>query len=215
MKYCSKCGYANNDEVTYCSCCGASLQIKKPEVVINNSTKRCSNCGNENNSNSRFCARCGKELDENNQSNGENYKYCSKCGSRIFKGDSFCLNCGRPVDQANTDVKQKNSKNDGLGVAAKVLSILSCVGIGLVTLIWIFAMIVLFLFEDSGDTILIAVPLGIYTIIFLALFIVDISLTISLCRKLDSGDQISTGFKIAILLVVNLIAGVLLLCREE
>lgn len=40
-------------------------------------------------------------------------------------------------------------------------------------------------------------------------------ITISICGKLKRGEHIGTGLKIAALLFVNLIGGILLLCRSD
>lgn len=42
-----------------------------------------------------------------------------------------------------------------------------------------------------------------------------IPMTISLSRKINNGEKISTGFKICVLLFVNLVAGILLLCASD
>ncbi len=41
-----------------------------------------------------------------------------------------------------------------------------------------------------------------------------IPITVSIFKKLDSGEPISTGLKVAALLLVNLIAGICLLCSD-
>ncbi len=40
-------------------------------------------------------------------------------------------------------------------------------------------------------------------------------ITISICGKLKRGESIGTGLKVAALLFVNLIGGILLLCRSD
>lgn len=40
-------------------------------------------------------------------------------------------------------------------------------------------------------------------------------ITISICNKLKSGEPISTGLKVCALLFVNMIGGILLLCRSD
>ncbi len=42
-----------------------------------------------------------------------------------------------------------------------------------------------------------------------------IPMTISINKKLEKGEPISTGFKVCTLIFVSLIAGILLLCRSE
>ena len=42
-----------------------------------------------------------------------------------------------------------------------------------------------------------------------------IPMTVSIFRKLNSGEPIGTGLKVCTLLFVNLVAGILLLCMED
>ncbi len=42
-----------------------------------------------------------------------------------------------------------------------------------------------------------------------------IPITVSIFRKLNSGEAIGTGLKVCTLLFVNLVAGILLLCMED
>lgn len=214
MKYCSKCGYANNDELTYCSCCGASLQIKKPEVVIDNTTKCCPKCGFQARGNEKFCASCGGLLDESSGTTGRGYKYCSKCGNQLFEEAVICVKCGCSVGNTNGYSNQKSSSDSGLAIAAKVLSIITCVGLGIFTIMWTYISIMAFAFAGSEEYEVLAV-LGIYGLVLLIILVVDICMTVSLCRKLKNKEPIGIGFKICMLLFVNMIAGILLLCMKE
>ncbi len=40
-------------------------------------------------------------------------------------------------------------------------------------------------------------------------------MTLSYCRKIESGEPISVGFKVCTLLFVNIIAGILMLCDKD
>jgi len=40
-------------------------------------------------------------------------------------------------------------------------------------------------------------------------------ITLSICRKMENNESISTGLKVCALLFVNLIAGILLICTDE
>lgn len=42
-----------------------------------------------------------------------------------------------------------------------------------------------------------------------------IPMTVSYSRKIESGETVSTGFKVCTLLFVNLIAGILMLCDND
>ena len=103
--------------------------------------------------------------------------FCNNCGSQTMNGATFCTNCGASINPYATT----NQGSDGLGIAAKIFLIISCVaqGVFLLPLAWC------------------------------------LPITISICKKLNSGEPISVGLKICALLFVNTIAGILLLCRSE
>ena len=42
-----------------------------------------------------------------------------------------------------------------------------------------------------------------------------IPMTISLSKKMESGEKVTTGFKVCVLLFVNMISGILLLCDND
>lgn len=61
-------------------------------------------------------------------------KYCTKCGKEIMEEAVICPSCGCKVESA----KAENKPVSGLGIAAKVLMIISCVATGwlLIPLAW-------------------------------------------------------------------------------
>lgn len=62
-------------------------------------------------------------------------KYCSKCGNVISLGQKFCSNCGN-VDETFEPVTGSNTKtNGGLNVAAFVVSLVSLITCGAISLI--------------------------------------------------------------------------------
>ena len=108
--------------------------------------------------------------------------FCKNCGAQLNDGATFCQSCGAKIGEEVTTTANRGS--DGLGIAAKVFMIISCVSyaisiVGLIALIWV------------------------------------LPITISVSKKIKSGEKIGTGLKIAVLLLVNTIAGILLLCRKE
>lgn len=105
-------------------------------------------------------------------------KYCSKCGKEIMDEAFICPGCGCKV---NGESMGKAIPVSGLGIAAKVFMIISCIATGwlLLPLAW------------------------------------NIPMTVSLSKKLDNHEPISTGFKVCVLLFSNLIAGILLLCMKD
>ena len=62
-------------------------------------------------------------------------KYCSKCGNVISLGQKFCSNCGN-IDETFEPVTGSNAKtNGGLNVAAFVVSLVSLITCGAISLI--------------------------------------------------------------------------------
>ena len=61
--------------------------------------------------------------------------------------------------------------------------------------------------------------LMIISTVFMGLYIIPLAwcipMTISYSKKLESGEPISTGFKVCTLLFVNLISGILMLCDKD
>lgn len=214
MKYCTKCGYENSDELTYCSNCGAILESKKPEVVIDNTVKHCKKCGYETKGDAEYCIYCGEPFGEK-PSNEQQFKYCAKCGNKLSENAVYCTICGSKFGEPDYWTKHKESNKSGLGLAAKILCIISSVCVGFFGLIYVIAMgIGLGVASQEGEY-AVVIPLFMFIIIFIAICIVSISMTVSLCRRLKNNQTIGTGFKICILLLVNLIAGILLLCMDE
>lgn len=68
-------------------------------------------------------------------------KFCSKCGKELLDEAIICPNCGCQVGVIKSPTKDANA---GLGLAAKVLMIISCVAFGwaLIPLAWMIPMTV-------------------------------------------------------------------------
>ena len=118
-------------------------------------------------------------------------KYCTNCGSPLAEGMNFCGNCGVPVAGQTAETATRVYEPPYYDAPPR---------------------------RDDGLVTVIKVFLILGCISFGALLIPlawCIPMTVSIFRKLDSGEPISTGLKVCTLLFVNLIAGILLLCLPE
>lgn len=126
-------------------------------------------------------------------------KFCSHCGAEINDDAVICMNCGCQVDGADTQEQDPGvaKTNQNLGTAAKVFYILTMVACAFNAVIYL--------------------PLGylVYALCLLIPLAWVIPMFVVLNKKLKNGEPIGTGFKVCSLLFVNLIAGILLLCRKE
>ena len=114
-------------------------------------------------------------------------KYCQSCGKQIDDDATFCPNCGA---QASNGGVQQTSKN--------TVYVRPDNGV-----LWQVA----FVFMILG-----CVFLGLCVIISLAW---TIPMTVYANNKVKAGEPLGTGFKVCVLLFVSMIAGILLLCRQE
>lgn len=150
-------------------------------------------------------------------------KYCTHCGAEIDENAEICRNCGCRVEgaKAATNQTDNSSKSDDvLGKAAKVFMILSIVAIVLGAL---FNLIIAggvnllngtneFTEEELGMAQTMYIILAVCELIALAWVI---PMTISVSRRVKNCEPIGTGFKVCVLIFVNIISGILLLCRKE
>lgn len=114
-------------------------------------------------------------------------KYCKNCGEKLDDDAKFCPKCGEKVGELKQTVQTtQNTQNNSSS-------------------------------QDSLGTV--AFVFMILSCVFLGLYLIPliwcIPMTVCLNRQLKSGEPISVGFKICILIFVSLIAGILLLCRNE
>lgn len=123
-------------------------------------------------------------------------KFCQKCGKEIADEAVICPGCGCAVEGAAKP--QASGGNDGLAVAAKVFLILGCITDG-----WLYLLHIIFF---GG--------LAIFLVPFLPLAWC-LPITISICGRMKRNEPVGTGLKVCALLFVNLIAGILLLCRND
>jgi hypothetical protein len=194
MKFCSRCGKELFDEAVVCVGCGCAVPNNNHMVQtpIFNERK------------TKFCAHCGKEIDQD-------AVVCLGCGCSVSNQEYYPA----PEVVNNFDIYEKVSPS-GLKTASIILIRI------FITLRAIAAIILIgyLLALHTGDPELL--PLGylfLYFLPSLAMTIVplawSIPMGIILVRKTRNGEPISTGFKVCILLFVDLIAGILLLCDKD
>ena len=118
-------------------------------------------------------------------------KYCTNCGSPLTEGMNFCGNCGVPVAGQAAETATRVYEPPYYDAPPRRDD-------GLVTVAKVFL-------------ILGCIGFG----VFLIPLAWCIPITVSIFRKLRSGEEIGVGLKVCTLLFVNLIAGILLLCMED
>ena len=118
-------------------------------------------------------------------------KYCTNCGSPLAEGMNFCGNCGVPVAGQAAETAERVYEPPYYDAPRQRDD-------GLVTVAKVFL-------------ILGCIGFG----VFLIPLAWCIPITVSIFRKLNSGEEIGAGLKVCALLFVNLIAGILLLCLPE
>ena len=114
-------------------------------------------------------------------------------------------------------MSENNNNGKTLLIVALVFMILSCVSTALTALIYAVAPSILTeALSSYGDTSIIEASFSIgYIIGCLIPLAWQIPMTVVVGKKMKTGEQIGTGFKVCVLLFVNIIAGILLLCRQE
>ena len=117
-------------------------------------------------------------------------KYCTNCGSPLAEGMNFCGNCGVPVGGQAAEAERVYEPPYYDAPRRR--------DDGLVTVIKVF---------------LILGCIGCGALLIPLAWCIPI--TVSIFRKLNSGEEIGTGLKVCALLFVNMIAGILLLCLPE
>ncbi len=119
-------------------------------------------------------------------------RYCTNCGRPLGETSNFCENCGAPVAGREAERAAVPAYDPPVYEAPVRRDDAMC--------------IVVKVFLILG-----CITFG-WALIPLAWCI---PMTVSIFRKLNSGEPIGTGLKVCTLLFVNLIAGILLLCMED
>jgi len=119
-------------------------------------------------------------------------KYCTNCGAPLGEASNFCEHCGAPV------MGREAQRAEVLVYEAPFRDAPPRRDDGMVTVVKVFLIL-----GCVGFGCLL-IPLA-----------WCIPITVSIFRKLNDGEPIGAGLKVAALLLVNLIAGILLLCMED
>jgi len=113
-------------------------------------------------------------------------KYCTNCGNEMQDGEAFCSRCGKPADgQVAPAPVQSAPMKDDQATLNTVIKVFMIIGC------------------------------IINACYFLIPLLWCVPMTISAFKKMERGERIGTGFKVCTLLFVNLIAGILLVIRNE
>ena len=161
-------------------------------------------------------------------------RVCPNCKTSNFDVDTKCTKCGCPLrlnpsekviafpqnsaDENTVFVKTKVNETNGLKRVAKAFMIVSCVCYAvyfvLILAMWIFSIALynsteIFEFEIGAITSLLVM------ILYLPRVIIPICMTNSYSYKIASGKNVGVGFKIATLLFVSVISGILMLCDND
>ena len=119
-------------------------------------------------------------------------RYCTNCGSPLGEASNFCEHCGAPV------MGREAQRAEVLVYEAPFRDAPPRRDDGMVTVVKVFLILGCIGFGC------LLIPLA-----------WCIPITVSIFRKLNDGEPIGAGLKVAALLLVNLIAGILLLCMED
>lgn len=122
--------------------------------------------------------------------------FCKNCGKEVNDNAVVCVHCGCAIAQPATGTA---NKSNGLSIAIKIFMILGCIAAPLT------------FFTSVG------VYWGILVTLLVSLIPLcwTIPMTVHAFRKLNRNEPIGTGFKVCTLLFCSLVAGILLLCRNE
>ena len=159
-------------------------------------------------------------------------RICKHCGTKNFDIATTCEKCGQLVETPLDPVLERVGKleyvagavhkNNGVCVAAKVFLILRCVGSGLLALcsflLWLISLVAVEmyagLFSGSGIEFYLAFVFW-YFLISLIITVAGIWVTVHYCRETNAGRDVSVTFKVCILLLIDFIAGILMLCDAQ
>ena len=158
-------------------------------------------------------------------------KTCSICGTKNFDVDKFCTRCKNPLDDDlvvktvvdKTDnnvvykVVSKRSELSGVAIAAKVFWIISLVYTAIVAVSYLafwFVSIIASAFDGMGMACIFAIAALVPFLVAMLVFVFKFSMYRHYIDKKIEGKSVGIGFKIVVLLFIDLIAGVLLFCDE-
>lgn len=117
--------------------------------------------------------------------------YCKYCGNHLDENAMFCSRCGHSINDNQTSTEETKT-----GEVAQSQTNNNNSALGTVAKILMIITCVIY---------------GIYLIPLAWM----LPMTITLCKKIDNNDNISTGFKVCTLIFCNTIVGILLLCMNQ
>jgi hypothetical protein len=127
--------------------------------------------------------------------------YCHKCGNEISENEMYCKMCGTRVikDTEETTIYEGNDPNNMYGGTSfyRVSSKSESNGLKIAAKVFL----------------ILGAVVTLYTIWFS--FIWSIPMIIIYFNKVKKGEKIGIGFKIASMLLVSMIGGILMLCDKE
>ncbi len=127
--------------------------------------------------------------------------YCQKCGNEISENEMYCKMCGTRVikDTEETTIYEGNDPNNMYGGTSfyRVSSKSESNGLKIAAKVFL----------------ILGAVVTLYTIWFS--FIWSIPMIIIYFNKVKKGEKIGIGFKIASMLLVSMIGGILMLCDKE
>ena len=166
-------------------------------------------------------------------------KYCPHCGKEVLDEAVICPNCGCRTDYTAEASKTQSSRNKVLGTIAKILMLIQTISCGIAAIGMIITSIVLSItggivsgaIENGTASVPVAPDgsapnpeivfsiLGVYFVVLAIAYLISLAwcipMTITTWRKLQRRENMGVGFRVCVLLFVNMIAGILLLCLEE
>lgn len=154
-------------------------------------------------------------------------KYCTHCGKEIPDEAEICIHCGCRVSPKKANSSSGSSKV--LSTIALVLMILAIAGCVFSSITGIVLLAVPEILEaiptdgmTPGELQSFQVAMDMLRTLSWALFILcllplawTIPMTVHLGKQMRNEGALGTAFKVCTLIFVNVIAGILLLCREE
>ena len=159
-------------------------------------------------------------------------KYCIHCGTQLPAEAHFCSACGKSQKETNGLKHAQTSQpapktqpyvqntyapvqrsGDALGKVAHAFMIVTDVIWGIMAFYSLF--MILGFVGAFGGLFYLSGPFYLYAIMLCAPLFWCIPMTVVLSRKMKSNQPVGVGFKVCTLIFVNLISGILLLCRKE
>ena len=118
--------------------------------------------------------------------------FCPYCGKEMAEGTAFCVNCGQPV-AAPVPVQPQYQPQPQYQAPVQP--------------------------QQPSTLATVAKVLMIISTVVMGLYLLPLAwclpMTLNYCKKIKSGEPVTTGFKVCTLLFVNTIAGILMLCDKD